>query len=316
MNKELKVIENDLVPVYETSAGEKVVYGTELHTVLKVKSPYREWSARRLKDCDAVEGEDFDSVEISTLSGGTPKKEHIIKLDTAKEMAMLERNEKGKQVRRYFIQIEKKYDQFTNEGRRMSAELEANLSEFIEQQSLFNLRQLEFNDRVLTSMEFLVQGNVPEMKRVAAKPRLSEKKRKCGVASSWVCVKEQVLGNQTRALARELGCSQNEALGLLVRFWLWAANNADDEGHFKMVDREDIEDALCVGKNSSYSRGDAVDALLVTGLLQNADGFQASQWEYWQDMLLRYIKIKQNDAERKRSERSRKRMQAYTTSSI
>lgn len=106
---ELREIENELVPVYMTSTGEKVVYGTELYEVLEVKSPYREWSARRLKDCEAVECEDYASVEISTLAGGTPKKEHIIKLDTAKEMAMLERNEKGKQVRRYFIGVEKKY---------------------------------------------------------------------------------------------------------------------------------------------------------------------------------------------------------------
>lgn len=45
---------------------------------------------------------------------GTPKKDHIIKLDTAKEMAMLERNEKGKQVRKYFIIIEKKYKENQN----------------------------------------------------------------------------------------------------------------------------------------------------------------------------------------------------------
>lgn len=105
----LTVIENELVPVYETSTGEKVVYGTELHAVLEVKSNYREWIKRRFADIDAAENEDFQSVEISTVVGGTPKKDHIIKLDTAKEMAMLERNEKGKQVRRYFIQIEKKY---------------------------------------------------------------------------------------------------------------------------------------------------------------------------------------------------------------
>ena len=43
----LRVIENDLVPVYETEAGEKVVYGSELHKVLEVKSNYREWSNRR-----------------------------------------------------------------------------------------------------------------------------------------------------------------------------------------------------------------------------------------------------------------------------
>lgn len=108
MGKDLRVIENELVPVYETNAGEKVVYGTELHAVLKVKSRYREWIDRRFSDIDAMENEDFEAAEISAPSGQT-KKDHIIKLDTAKEMAMLERNEKGKQVRRYFIQIEKKY---------------------------------------------------------------------------------------------------------------------------------------------------------------------------------------------------------------
>lgn len=106
---ELKVIETELVPVYETSTGEKVVYGSELHEVLEVKSNYREWIKRRIADIDALENEDFTTVEIPTVSGGVPKKDHIIKLDTAKEMAMLERNEKGKQVRRYFIQVEKKY---------------------------------------------------------------------------------------------------------------------------------------------------------------------------------------------------------------
>ena len=107
--EELKKIETGMVPVYETSTGEKVVYGTELHGVLETKSNYREWVKRRISDVEATDGEDYTTVEISTLAGGTPKKEHIIKLDIAKEMAMLERNEKGKQVRRYFIQIEKKY---------------------------------------------------------------------------------------------------------------------------------------------------------------------------------------------------------------
>lgn len=106
--EDLRVIESELVPVYVTSTGEKVVYGTELHEALDVKSNYREWSKRRLAECDAVENKDFQGVEISTPSGQTMK-EHIIRLETAKEMAMLERNEKGKQVRRYFIQVEEKY---------------------------------------------------------------------------------------------------------------------------------------------------------------------------------------------------------------
>ena len=108
----LKVIENELVPVYETSTGEKVVYGSELHSVLEVKSNYRDWIRNRLGDCEAVEKEDYEAAKILAPSGQT-KIDHIIKLDTAKEMAMLERNEKGKQVRRYFIQVEKKYKEKT-----------------------------------------------------------------------------------------------------------------------------------------------------------------------------------------------------------
>lgn len=100
--------------MYVTGTGEKVVYGTELHKVLQVRSNYREWIKRRFNDIDAIENEDFESVEISTVVKGTPKKDHIIKLDTAKEMAMLERNEKGKQVRKYFIIIEKKYKENQN----------------------------------------------------------------------------------------------------------------------------------------------------------------------------------------------------------
>lgn len=104
----LTVIENELVPVYETSTGEKVVYGTELHSVLEVKSRFNDWISNRLKDCEAVENEDFQTF-TKNLVKGRPSIDYIIKLDTAKEMAMLERNDKGKQVRRYFIQVEKRY---------------------------------------------------------------------------------------------------------------------------------------------------------------------------------------------------------------
>jgi len=107
----LKVIENDIVPVYETDRGEHVVYGLDLHKALEVKSNYREWAARRFNDCDALEGVDFQAVAISTPGNPTPKKDHIIHLDIAKEMAMLERNEKGKQVRKYFIEVEKRWKQ-------------------------------------------------------------------------------------------------------------------------------------------------------------------------------------------------------------
>lgn len=120
----LTVIENELVPVYETSTGEKVVYGTELHEILGVKSRFNDWIRNRLNDCEAAENEDYQSFTKNLVSGGQSK-EYIIKLDTAKEMAMLERNDKGKQVRRYFIQVEKKFKQVANPLQDLSPELQA-----------------------------------------------------------------------------------------------------------------------------------------------------------------------------------------------
>ena len=106
--KQLSMIESELVPVYTTSTGEKVVYGTDLHDVLGVRSQYRDWIRNRIADCEAIEFEDYEAAEILAPSG-QKRKDHIIRLDIAKEMAMLERNEKGKQVRRYFLDVEKRY---------------------------------------------------------------------------------------------------------------------------------------------------------------------------------------------------------------
>lgn len=120
----LRVIENELVPVYETSTGERVVYGTELHAVLEVRSRFNDWIRNRLNDCEAKEQENYEVFTKNLVNGGQSK-EYIIKLDTAKEMAMLERNEKGKQVRRYFIAIEKKYKESGSDLSGLSTELRA-----------------------------------------------------------------------------------------------------------------------------------------------------------------------------------------------
>lgn len=106
---DLKVIENEIVPVYETEKGIKVVNGRELHTVLESKQDFSTWVKRRLSECDAEENEDFERFHKKMEANNATMIDYIIKLDTAKEMAMLERNDKGKQVRKYFIAIEKKY---------------------------------------------------------------------------------------------------------------------------------------------------------------------------------------------------------------
>ena len=120
---ELKIIENKLVPVYETSTGEKVVNGRELWTVLESKQDFSTWVKKRLFECDAVENNDFDCLHKKMEANNATMIEYIIKLDIAKEMAMLERNDIGKRVRKYFIDVEKRYksDIFTGLSTEMKA---------------------------------------------------------------------------------------------------------------------------------------------------------------------------------------------------
>lgn len=71
--KQLSMIENELVPVYTTSTGEKVVYGSELHAVLEVRTSYKDWSIRRFNECDAVENIDFEAAQICAPSEQTKR---------------------------------------------------------------------------------------------------------------------------------------------------------------------------------------------------------------------------------------------------
>lgn len=111
MKHDLTLVENDLVPVYTTDKGEKVVYGRELYAVLQSRQDFSTWAKNRFYECDAVENEDYEVYhkKMVNFNGGRPRIDYIIKLDIAKEMAMLERNYKGKRVRRYFIEVERKY---------------------------------------------------------------------------------------------------------------------------------------------------------------------------------------------------------------
>lgn len=92
-----------------------VVNARDLHEVLESETKFADWIKRRLYETDAVLNTDYIIVsqkrETITEYGKKTSisNEYILTTDIAKEIAMLERNEKGKQVRRYFIEVEKAY---------------------------------------------------------------------------------------------------------------------------------------------------------------------------------------------------------------
>lgn len=102
---------NELINVTLNNNHEPVVSGRQLHEALEVKTKYADWFNRMI-DYGFAENQDFLLLknEQQTGRGGHNKVDHIIKLDMAKEIAMIQRTERGKQVRQYFIQVEKDFN--------------------------------------------------------------------------------------------------------------------------------------------------------------------------------------------------------------
>lgn len=102
---------NNLINVTLNENQEPIVSGRQLHEALGVKTKYSDWFNRMI-EYGFTENQDFLLLknEQQTGRGGHNKVDHIIKLDMAKEIAMIQRTDKGKEVRKYFIQVEKDFN--------------------------------------------------------------------------------------------------------------------------------------------------------------------------------------------------------------
>lgn len=103
---------NELIEVTLNDNHEPVISGRQLHEALGVNSNYTTWFDR-MTDYGFTENQDYvllSNFGNQTGRGGHNRVDHIIKLDMAKEIAMIQRTERGKQVRQYFIQVEKDFN--------------------------------------------------------------------------------------------------------------------------------------------------------------------------------------------------------------
>ena len=99
---------NDLIAInYDND--KPTVSGRELHEALEVETRYNDWF-KRMSEYGFTEGEDFYSNLSKTSAGGRPATDHQLTIPMAKELCMLQRNEKGKQFRQYFIKVEEAWN--------------------------------------------------------------------------------------------------------------------------------------------------------------------------------------------------------------
>ena len=80
----------------------------DLWEQLKIKKQFTDWAIDNLKMFS--EGNDYGvlHLKVKNLTGGRPRQEYVLTLDTAKHIALMSRTEKGMEIRNYFIEVEKR----------------------------------------------------------------------------------------------------------------------------------------------------------------------------------------------------------------
>lgn len=114
---------NELIKVTTNDNNEQLVSGRELHEFLEVETPYRKWFPR-MSEYGFEEGVDYTPDIFVHPLNNQETVDHALKLDMAKEVSMIQRTEKGKQARQYFIQVEKQYKQQLIDTSNLSPELQ------------------------------------------------------------------------------------------------------------------------------------------------------------------------------------------------
>lgn len=97
----------------EDHNGKRAVNARELHDFLESKQEFANWIKNRIKQYGFVENQDFEVFDnfVRNPQGGRPAVEYALSIDMAKELSMVENNEKGRIARKYFIACEDKLKQ-------------------------------------------------------------------------------------------------------------------------------------------------------------------------------------------------------------
>lgn len=98
----------ELIHISYDGNDKPTISGRELHEALEVKTAYKDWFPR-MCEYGFTEGKDFCS-KMSESTGGRPATDHELSIPMAKEICMLQRSEKGKAIRQYFIQVEEAWN--------------------------------------------------------------------------------------------------------------------------------------------------------------------------------------------------------------
>ena len=162
MTESLKLIEGEIVPIYENTKGDRLINARELHEKLNSKRQFANWIKQRIEHYKFAENQDF--IRFNNFVKGDEKGfgnksmiEYYLTIDMAKELCMVENHEIGRKIRKYFIEVEKRY--------RNILDTPQNIFDVMHQA----LNQIEANERRLELVEIKSNNDEKEIEKILNK---------------------------------------------------------------------------------------------------------------------------------------------------
>jgi len=204
-----------IIPVKQTSIGSEevqTVNARDLHTFLENRAQFADWIKERIEQFGFAQDIDFVQFHQKVNNAIKPRIEYALTIDMAKELSMVERNEKGKQARQYFIACEKKVKQ-------------------------------------LATIHFMVPKTLPEALRLAANLAEENERQQAIIkelepkADFHDAVTEAINCHTIQEVAKVIGTGEIRLFKWLREFGLLMSNNQPyqrhiEAGYFRMVEKQ------------------------------------------------------------------------------
>lgn len=157
----------ELIKINTNDEGVNVVSARELHEGLKVNSRFNDWIKNRINKYEFTINDDYITLTKNLVNGGK-ETDYIITIDMAKELCMVENNEQGRKMRKYFIECEKKLKEITTPSYMIQDPI-ARAEAWIKEQKEHNKEiaelkpKADFYDDVAGSKDSIEMGHVAKV---------------------------------------------------------------------------------------------------------------------------------------------------------
>lgn len=200
----------NLIPVNVTKSDEQYVSGRDLHMFLEISTRYNDWF-KRMCEYGFVENLDYTPItqkRVTAQGNAMKQTDHELTIEMAKQLCMLARNEKGREAREYFIEVEKEWNSpekvmsralkiannVINEQKVIIAQQEQQIAEFQPVR--------DYVDEILSSTSTLTTTQVAadyDLSARALNKILHEAKLQRNVNGQWILYKDEMGKGYTKS---------------------------------------------------------------------------------------------------------------------